>query len=196
MSPQFEAWKTQMSLLPESKAAFERWLFVHIAGVLFADKAGELLTLSAGQCNLSIDQQIRRSEALSPLWKYSHLVLCQSLSCARMVIYDQVKVQEVLSEAPQWVFDEMGYPHDVGPPEFLKEVGRRWREKGQIPHEIGLALGYPIKDVLGYMGLDSSSCTGICGWRIYGDLNPSLRRSREFRQAKQQAEAFLSVSAG
>ena len=80
----------------------------------------------------------------------------------------------------------------IGPTEFLEEVGRRWRHKGQIPHEIGLALGYPIKDVLGYMGLVPLPCTGGCGWRIYGDPNPSLRRSCEFERARGQAIAFLN----
>jgi hypothetical protein len=194
MSPQLQAWKTQMTRLPENRAAFEKWFFVHIAGVLFAGKAGELLNLRAGQFQLSIDEQLRRIEALSPAWKYSQRVLCRIASCARVVLYDPGKVHDALSEAPQWVFDEMGYPHGIGPAEFLEEVGRRWREKGQIPHEIGLALGYPVKDVLGYMGLVPLPCTGGCGWRIHGNPAASLSRSREFREAKEKALAFLSKS--
>jgi hypothetical protein len=194
MSPQLQAWKAQMNRLPENKAAFEKWLFVHIAGVLFADKAGELLTLRAGQFQLSIDEQIRRIETLSPAWKYSQRVLCRIASCARVVLYDPGKVRDALLEVPQWVFDGMGYPLGIGPAEFLEEVGRRWRQKGQIPHEIGLALGYPVKDVLGYMGLVPLPCTGGCGWRIHGNPATSLRRSREFSEAKEKALAFLSKS--
>ena len=194
MSPQFEAWKTQVSHLSETEAEFEKWLFVHIASVLFADKAGELLMLRAEQSKLSINQRIERITALAPLWKYSYLVLCRSPFCARVIFYDQAKVQKALSKVPRCVFfNEMSYPHDIGPTEFLEEVGRRWRHKGQIPHEIGLALGYPIKDVLGYMGLVPLLYTGGCGWRIYGNPNPSLRRSREFERAKEQAITFLNL---
>jgi hypothetical protein len=196
MSPRFESWKTQIDSLPENVAAFERWLFVQIASVLFGGKAGELLILRSGHRNLTIEQQISCIERLSPVWNFSYRVLCSDLSGARTVIYDPLTVQEVLTTAPRRVFEETGYPPDVCTAGFLEEVGRRWRENGQIPHEIGLALGYPVKDVLGYMGLESSPCTGLCGWRIYGDRDPSLRKSREFRRARQQAEAFLGVSAG
>ncbi|MBW2039277.1 MAG: DUF3793 family protein [Deltaproteobacteria bacterium] len=164
-----------------------------MASVLFADKAGELLMLRAEHSELSIDQRIERIAALSRSWGFSYLVLCRSQVCARVIIYDQMKVQKTLSNVPQWVFDKMGYPHDIGPIEFLEEVGRRWQDKGQIPHEIGLALGYPIKDVLGYMGLIPLRSTGNCGWRIYGDPTPSLRKSREFEQAREQAAAFISM---
>lgn len=193
MSPQLQSWKMQVKKLPKNRAAFEKWLFVHIAGVLFGNKSGELLMLTAGECRLRIDQQLTTIASLAQLWNYSFLVLMQDLSCARIVFYDYAKVQEVLSETPEWAFTAMGYPDQVEPETFLKEVGQRWRETGQIPHEIGFALGYPTKDVLGYMGLVSSPCTGMCGWRIHGDPQPSLRKSREFKQAKEKALAFLNM---
>ncbi len=193
MSPRFKAWKMQASHLPEAVTEFEKWLFFDMASVLFADKAGELLMLRAEHSELSIDQRIERIAALSRSWGFSYLVLCRSQVCARVIIYDQTKVQKTLSNVPQWVFDKMGYPHDIGPTEFLEEVGRRWRYKEEIPHEIGLALGYPIKDVLGYMGLVPLRPTGNCGWRIYGNPSLSLRRSREFEQARGQAAAFISM---
>jgi hypothetical protein len=195
VSPRFENWKTQVDRLPENEAEFERWLFVNIASLLFGGKAGELLTLNAGRHQLDIKQQMGRIEKLSPQWGYSFLVLSENLSCAKVVLYREVQVHEMLMDVPRWVFDEINYPHDIGPVAFLNEVGRRWRKTGQIPDEIGLALGYPVKDVLGYMGLVSSSCTGACGWRIFGSVDPSLRKSREFVQAKQQAAAFLEVPA-
>jgi hypothetical protein len=194
MSPRYEYWKTRIDQLPENKAEFERWLFVNIAGLLFADKGGELLTLNAGKYHLDIKQQIERIENLSSLWNYSFLILNENLSCTKVVLYREIQVQRMLSVVPRWVFDEIDYPHDIGPVAFLKEIGQRWRKAGQIPHEIGLALGYPVKDVLGYMGLVSSSCTGACGWRVFGNRNPSVRKSREFMQARRQAAAFLGVS--
>jgi hypothetical protein len=193
MSPEFEAWKAQADHLPECEAEFQKWLFVHIASVLFADKAGELLMLRGEKFGLSIDQQIECIAALSPSWKYSYVVLCRDSSCARVVIYDPAKVQKTLAEVPLWVFDKIGYPRDIGPTEFLEDVGRRWQNKGRIPHEIGFCIGYPIKDVLGYMGLIPLPCTGACGWRIYGNPKPSILRSSKFRQAREKAVAFLSM---
>ena len=190
MSPKFEEWKVRVSQLPVAVAHFEKWLFSNIAGVLLAGKAGELLMLKAEDSELSIDQRICHIAALSQSWGFSHLVLCRSEICARVIMYDPVKVQKTLSDVPRRVLDKLGYSRGIGPARFLEEVGQRWQEERQIPHEIGLALGYPVKDVLGYMGLVPLHCTGKCGWRIYGNPLPSLRRSREFEEARGQAVAF------
>jgi hypothetical protein len=124
------------------------------------------------------------------------MTLCYSPKCSRVIIYDHKKVSKALSQVPPWVFSKLGYPHGIDPTLFLEEVRLRWQERGKVPDEIGLALGYPLKDVMGYMGVVSLPCTGACGWRIYGDLKPSLRMSREFEKAKQQAAALMETSAG
>jgi hypothetical protein len=179
--------------LPARRAAFEKWLFVQIAGVLFGNKSGELLMLTAGEHRMSIDRQFQVIASLAPVWNYSFRVLMQDAACVRIVFYDDAKVRKVLSTTPGWVFRKMGYPDWIEPETFLKEVERRWRKTEQIPHGIGLALGYPIKDVLGYMGLVALPCTGMCGWRIHGNPRPSLKKNEEFKQAKEKARAFLCV---
>ena len=197
LKPHCDIWKTSTKHQCDAEAEFHQWLFIHLSGVLFADKAGELLMLRAGQFDLSVDQQIAVASASASSWNYSLLTLCHNSECGRLIIYDRQKVTEALSDVPRWVFDELGYAQDIDPVTFLKEVGLRWRENGKIPDEIGLALGYPIKDVLGYMGMVSLPCTGVCGWRVYGDLKPSLQMSLNFEQAKQQAAAvMMMVSAG
>lgn len=193
MSPQLETWKTSTSELPEEETEFEKWMVITVAGVLFSSKAGELLVLTCGQFGLSIDRQIERMEAFSQSWALSMKVLCRTCGNARVVVYRAKKVREMLSEVPQWAFEEMGYPPDIGPNRFIEEVGRRWREGEEMPHEIGFSLGYPVKDVLGYMKLVPLPCTGSCGWRIYGDPDPSLRRSQAFMQAREEAAAALSM---
>jgi hypothetical protein len=193
MSSRFKIWKTQLTGLPEGEEEFQKWLFVRIAGVLFGGKGGELIILNAGTCTLSIEQQMACIEALLPLWQCSHLLLCRNTSCARVIFYDPLRVKRVISEVQQSVLEQMGYPYPLGPEEFLEEVGRRWRRQGRIPHEIGLALGYPVKDVLGFIGLKQSQCTGLCGWKIYGNPQPSLAKSRRYRKAREQAAAFLRL---
>lgn len=191
MGIKLQAWNSRLSRFTGVNAAYEAWLFVNIAGVLFSDKAGELLMLSSGQFQLGVDTQIRRISALSQLWKFSFVVLCNDRPCSRVVIYDSARVQRALSDTPGWFFEKLGYPQDVKPEEFLKEVGKRWRLEGEIPNEIGLALGYPVKDVLGYMGLVPLPCTGSCGWRVYGNPEPSMWKSLEYKKARDKALSFL-----
>ena len=192
MSPRFEVWKTEVNDLPQSESEFEKWLFVSVASVLLAGKSGELLMINADKYGLNVDRLTERISALSETWGFSFLVICRCDVCARVVIYNRTKVQEALSQVSEWTFNKLGYPNDIGPNKFLEEIGRRWQNTGEIPHEIGLTLGYPAKDVLGYMGLTCSRCTGTCGWRVYGDTVPSLRRGRQYGRAKKQAVAFVN----
>jgi len=45
----------------------------------------------------------------------------------------------------------------------------RLRDEGGFPHEIGLFLGYPPEDVLGFIenGAEHAKCVGA--WKVYGD---------------------------
>lgn len=191
MGATWEAWKARMEALPEDMCSFEKWLFLHVAGVLFAGKAGELLTLGVGPCRWELWRQIDRAQALAHAWGCSFAELTREESCARIVIYASAAVRKALSETPPWVFEKIGYAGDLDGEAFLAEVGRRWQQSGRIPHEIGLVLGYPVKDVLGFMGLISLPEVGGCGWRIFGDPGPSLRRSRRYALARERAAAFL-----
>lgn len=194
MGSQLQTGTNRAGRLDGGIAPFESWLILTISGVLFADKAGELLVLSPGQFRLDMDSQLDHIRTLSTAWKLSCQVLWSGDDCARVVIYNSSKVQRAFSETPLWFFEKLGYRRDVAPSEFLEEVGKRWRREGRIPDEVGLALGYPVKDVLGYMGHLALPCTGSCGWRIYGNPEPSLWKSLEFKKGRDRALSFLNCS--
>lgn len=78
-----------------------------------------------------------------------------------------------------------GYDRPECLEETLKELAERIAAEG-FPHEIGAILGYPLKDVAGFMGWIHLPVTGRGPWKIYGDPRPSLevvaacRSCREF----------------
>jgi len=191
MKPVYETWKSRIARLPTAEADFERWLFVKIAGVLFGRKGGELLVLRCEQSTLSCQQRLRQIAGLANSWQFSCLMLNQNRHGAKVIVYDRARVRQMLSRIPTKVFHRMGYQPGIGARAFLGEIKRRWEQTGRIPHEVGLALGYPLKDVVGFMGLYPLRYSGGCGWRIYGNPNRSLRRSRQFQQAREQALRFL-----
>lgn len=183
-----QAWKTEVKYLSEAEAEFEKWLFVSLAGVLFADKAGELLALLPDQFGLSLERRLNRLEALANRWLLSTAVLYQTSLTTKVIIFSEARVKRALNQVPDRLLaGRLNYGPRLSPGQFVAEVGRRWRASGQIPHEVGLALGYPVKDVLGYMELLPLANTACCGWRVYGDPKPSLQMSQAFQQARQWA---------
>lgn len=192
IQPQYYAWRQRLSAAQPGESALEKWLFVHTASVLFEHKAGELLTLLPHQFGLSFSRQMACMQAVSSLWGVAIRFLHQNESSVKVIVYQPQLVQRQLAQIPSCILShQLGYPPKLSPDTFLAEVKRRWQENEKIPHEIGFALGYPAKDVLGYMNLAPLPSSGCCGWQVYGEFAPSYRLCQAFLQARQQAIHFL-----
>ena len=193
IAPHLTHWKSRVRNQATPEAEFGRWLFVHAAGVFFGSKAGELLNLRPGRFGLSVGGQAAQVGVLSRSLRYSFRVLYHAPLTTKVIVYDAHGVSDSLAQVPPCVLHEaLAYDPDVTADDFVTEIGRRWREQRKIPHEIGLALGYPVKDVLGYMGLLPLKCLGCCGWQIFDDPIAARRMRQRFVAARQRAHAFLS----
>ncbi len=78
---------------------------------------------------------------------------------------------------------QQGY-QSVNLKDALSELKRRFQASTEMPHEIGLFLGYPLKDVAGFMGCSDKPCTACRMWRIYGDPEPSLALSDRYADCR------------
>lgn len=76
-----------------------------------------------------------------------------------------------------------GYASTYDADDLLTEVSCRFA-CGGIPHEIGIVLGYPLKDVTGFMGLGRLAFTCQGPWRIYGNPLESLRLAEMHRECR------------
>lgn len=83
----------------------------------------------------------------------------------------------------------------------LGELSRRIENNGSFPHEIGLFIGYPAKDVAAFMGLIKLPFACQCLWKNYGKPAQSLLDSpnniatvvKEWAQSWQQASRLHSI---
>jgi hypothetical protein len=76
-----------------------------------------------------------------------------------------------------------GYTEPADPQTSLAELQSRISAEG-FPHEIGVFLGYPLKDVAGFMGWAPLPFTCQGPWKIYGDPTGSLGLAESFRQSR------------
>jgi hypothetical protein len=112
------------------------------------------------------------------------LVLADRGDSLLLLIYRPDLLSELLREKPVTaLLKRAGYPPVTGFLEILEELRRRLRP-GNFPHEIGAILGYPLTDVLGFMGLARIpfSCQGP--WKIYGTEGESLRLAEGHRRCR------------
>ena len=66
----------------------------------------------------------------------------------------------------------------------------------ELPHEVGVFIGYPLKDVAGFMQRIPATPVRHGAWRVYGGADESLRRMRLYANAEANAAQVLDRARG
>lgn len=169
----------------------KRWLFAELSAVLLASKSGELLNFNYSVLCFSREEVARELRELSSEWGFDTKLMCSCERAEKWLVYYSERVAKALREVPANIFHgDLAY-NTTCPQNFIEELAGKWNSNKAIPHEVGFALGYPVKDVLGYMGLNSLPSSGCCGWCVYGDWHSSAQKNQEYQIAKTRALQLL-----
>lgn len=72
----------------------------------------------------------------------------------------------------------------------LKRLKKRLTGYDCFPHEIGVFLGYPLEDVVGFIHHKGQNCK-LCGlWKVYGDVNET---GKLFQKLKKCSDIYIKV---
>ena len=93
-----------------------------------------------------------------------------------MLVYSEGLLNKRLSDnAVRSVLAEYGYSENFSLEECLDRLSVRIRESNNFPHEIGVFLGYPIEDVVGFIENKGENFK-LCGaWKVYGSVENAKR---------------------
>lgn len=192
----FQDWRDALSSAEKKQQRFDEWLFLNASSVLLSEKTGELLTIDLCELEVTTYEVEAGLERLAEMWGFSYRLMHRTEHLQKLIVFQEDRLQTVLDEAPFCIMGaKLDYAYPLRAAGFIDEVRRRWHEQGSVPHEIGVALGYPLDDVFGYMGLLPLPCLGVCGWQVYGCMKESKRRSCAFNDARCRALMFLAQSA-
>ncbi len=79
------------------------------------------------------------------------------------------------------LLEDMGYP--VGSLSgCVAMLIHRLQHQEEFPHEIGLFLGYPPEDVLGFIENRAADCKCVGTWKVYGDEAAARVLFRKYRK--------------
>ena len=98
--------------------------------------------------------------------------------CARylLLVYNEAQLERYMQdERVQHVLRRFGYPVGSPLPELLAVLRKRIACTDGFPHEIGLFLGYPIEDVVGFIRYSGRGCKLSGYWKVYGDAEAASR---------------------
>lgn len=112
----------------------------------------------------------------------------------QVLIYHKKCLEESLSQkGVKWFLSIQGYQTEDSVENYVGYLTQRLRGRS-FPHEIGVFLGYPLKDVFGFMGLNSLQHTKTKGWRMYGDTSKSESVYYRYSHARAKAIEKLSIA--
>lgn len=88
------------------------------------------------------------------------------------LVYNKSVLENHLNAPEIWGYLMVqGYPMYSGLDAILEHLKSRMTLSGGFPHEVGLFLGYPLIDVLGFIRNKGQNCK-YCGyWKVYGDAD-------------------------
>jgi hypothetical protein len=169
-------WQTIARRFPEERSCLASFLAYHGAEVLNGVKPGNLINIPAHHpC----------SKNLVALWHHHGAslltgsglvakVLAARRNSLLVYLYCRDSVENLLNQGKVRNFlKKAGYGDFSDCEAALTELQCRMRQGG-FPHEIGLFLGYPLKDVAGFLGWAKLPVSGQDAWKIYGDPRKSL----------------------
>ena len=112
-----------------------------------------------------------------------------------LLLYSPSSMQTLL-ERPNVsaVLKRAGYTNHGSMDKVLDELASR-AAGGGFPHEIGVFLGYPLKDVAAFMGWVRIPFVSQGPWKIYGDPGESLRLAETFRCCRKRMAERLACCA-
>ena len=108
-------------------------------------------------------------------------VLCRRRRHFLLLVYRPRLLERCLrSPRVAELLEEAGYPAGASPAALLRRLGGRIAAEGSFPHELGLFLGYPPEDVVGFITHGGSGCR-LCGaWKVYQDVEGARQQFRKF----------------
>ncbi len=168
---------------------FLHWYTELLGPVLLGVKPAEILSFPQRK-----EKDLIVTKKVKNLFENSKLINFQELNCQQCVklfFYNPIALDETLKDSKNLKFLKMmGYPQQYTLESYLTHLLTILND-GIIPDEIGIFLGYPLKDVLGFIGHPSLSLTKVEGWRVYGDARLSDEKRKAFKEAREEMKKML-----
>ena len=149
---------------------FEAVLVRQCAPTLAGMKPGSIFCFNHSPLEVSRQKVCQWNKQLEPFGLTVQILLERPGSGSVIVfVYRHDRLEQMLSDdAYQSFLAEAGYER-TNLDGLLEQLAYRLRTQPEFPHEIGVFLGYPLRDVIGFIENHGRNFT-CCGfWKSYGD---------------------------
>jgi hypothetical protein len=169
----------------------ERTLINHCSPVLFGVKPSALFTVKTGECCACLLESLHRIDK-----DVSSLILRKSKNGILVMIYRSNRLNSLMVEPETHrLLHAFGYPAECPALQsHLDLLKMRILERPDFPHEIGLFLGYPADDVMGFIEQKGKNYK-YCGlWKVYGSVEKACNLFRHYESCREKSRRFMQLN--
>ena len=137
-------------------------------------------------------------------WRYLETDSCLSSKEKRLLlfVYQEQRLEAALSPSIRTLLrKKFGYRQTQSLDAMLSELAEHIQQSATFPHEIGLFLGYPVADVLGFIAHHGEDYLLLGYWKVYRNAEQAKQlfsqydgcRSYLCRQMKQGRSLYQAL---
>lgn len=163
--------------------SFGRKLAFHTAPTLLGIKCASLFSLSSSEFDLDFHSQYfnRRTAAMG----LASRILCRCKNRSLILVYSREQLAKRLSDsAVRAILERYGYTSDMTVGECLDRLSERIGGSESFPHEIGIFLGYPVEDVVGFIENKGENFKFCGAWKVYGSVENARRTFADYDRCR------------
>ena len=157
---------------------FDELLAFHCSPVFVGLKPANLVSLPHGGSvqETEVGELVRSYNEKFADQKIIFRRLCYCEKRLLILVYNKEKLEAILQDAGyQACLVAMGYRKEASLEEQLAVLEEHLQSKDGFPHEIGVFLGYPLEDILGFIINGGKNCKYSGYWKVYGDVSAARR---------------------
>lgn len=159
----------------------ERYLIEHGAPTLAGLKVANLICLPE---SLATEEELRRCSELMSGKGLSITVLRSRRGRKLLYLFRPKQLKALLEDSGHAEFLNRNGYSELSVPAAIKRLRTHFENSEGFPHEVGLFLGYPIEDVVGFIEHCGENCKYCDLWKVYGDVDEAKRLFRRYRRCR------------
>ena len=156
----------------KSNSIYIKRILEMIGAVILGSKPAEIINVP-GNDDVKKEKLTQIESFFSNCSKIKYRIITTHDGGKRVLFINEKSMEQVLSNKKCVNFLKfVGYPYEYKLSAYMNELVVRLQSE-EFPHEIGIFLGYPLKDVLGFMGYGKYKFCKTRYWKVYGDESVS-----------------------
>lgn len=167
----------------KSNSIYIKRILEMIGAVILGSKPSEIINVPGSNEEKKV-KLVQIESFFSHCSRVTYRIITTPDGGKRVLFINEKSMDKVLSNKRCINFLKfVGYSSKYRLNDYMDELVYRLQSE-EFPHEIGVFLGYPLKDVLGFMGYGKNELVEIRNWRIYGDQKTSYEVYNNFMRDK------------